>query len=315
MNKFKDYFNKETIKNPEILLNHSEKPYIAPPFDILKQPDVRTPVVLRSVLEGEKFNTSKSEMTFALGKDIANDDVVCDLDSMPHMLIAGGTGSGKSVCINSLIISLLYRNGPNDLKLILIDPKMVEMTPYNGLPHLLVPEAIDDVAAAVNSLDWAISEMQRRYKLFKGICRNITEYNEYASKHEGVTKLPRIVIIFDELADFMAKMKRQIEDKINALARLARAAGIHLIISTQRPSRDVITGTIKSNLPSRIALLTNTANESNFIIGREGAEQLPEDGSMLLFEPFYFENPQLIKKCMVSNEEVIAVADYVKSKN
>ena len=276
--------------------------------------DVRTPVVLRSVLEGEKFNTSKSEMTFALGKDIANDDVVCDLDSMPHMLIAGGTGSGKSVCINSLIISLLYRNGPNDLKLILIDPKMVEMTPYNGLPHLLVPEAIDDVAAAVNSLDWAISEMQRRYKLFKGICRNITEYNEYASKHEGVTKLPRIVIIFDELADFMAKMKRQIEDKINALARLARAAGIHLIISTQRPSVDVITGTIKSNLPSRIALSLKTAADSTTILGSAGAEKLLGYGDMLYY-PTSFNEPQRLQGCYVSSEEVFAVVDYIKSHN
>lgn len=177
-------------------------------FGIEVANDVRTPVLLRSVLEGEKFNRSNSELTFALGKDIANQDVVCDLESMPHLLIAGGTGSGKSICINGLIVSLLYRNGPSDLKLILIDPKMVEMGPYNGIPHLLVPEAIDDVAAAVNSLDWAINEMRRRFSLFKGIsARNISEYNQYAREHEGVVKLPRIVIIFDELADFMSQQK------------------------------------------------------------------------------------------------------------
>ena len=284
-------------------------------FGIEVANDVRTPVLLRNVLEGEKFNRSESELTFALGKDIANQDVVCDLESMPHMLIAGGTGSGKSICINGLIISLLYRNSPSDLKLILIDPKMVEMTPYNGIPHLLVPEAIDDVAAAVNSLDWAINEMRRRYNLFKGIsARNISEYNQYAREHEGVVKLPRIVIIFDELADFMSQQKRNIEDKINSLARLARAAGIHLIISTQRPSVDVITGTIKSNLPSRIALSLKTAADSSTILGSGGAEKLLGKGDMLYY-PQSFNEPQRLQGCYVSSEEVLAVVDYIKKHN
>ena len=284
-------------------------------FGIEVANDVRTPVLLRSVLEGEKFNRSNSELTFALGKDIANQDVVCDLESMPHLLIAGGTGSGKSICINGLIVSLLYRNGPSDLKLILIDPKMVEMGPYNGIPHLLVPEAIDDVAAAVNSLDWAINEMRRRFSLFKGIsARNISEYNQYAREHEGVVKLPRIVIIFDELADFMSQQKRNIEDKINSLARLARAAGIHLIISTQRPSVDVITGTIKSNLPSRIAFSLKTAADSSTILGEGGAEKLLGKGDMLYY-PQSFNEPERLQGCFVSTEEVSAVVKYIKEHN
>ena len=284
-------------------------------FGIEVANDVRTPVLLRSVLEGEKFNRSNSELTFALGKDIANQDVVCDLESMPHLLIAGGTGSGKSICINGLIVSLLYRNGPSDLKLILIDPKMVEMGPYNGIPHLLVPEAIDDVAAAVNSLDWAINEMRRRFSLFKGIsARNISEYNQYAREHEGVVKLPRIVIIFDELADFMSQQKRNIEDKINSLARLARASGIHLIISTQRPSVDVITGTIKSNLPSRIAFSLKTAADSSTILGEGGAEKLLGKGDMLYY-PQSFNEPERLQGCFVSTEEVSAVVKYIKEHN
>ena len=284
-------------------------------FGIEVANDVRTPVLLRSVLEGEKFNRSNSELTFALGKDIANQDVVCDLESMPHLLIAGGTGSGKSICINGLIVSLLYRNGPSDLKLILIDPKMVEMGPYNGIPHLLVPEAIDDVAAAVNSLDWAINEMRRRFSLFKGIsARNISEYNQYAREHEGVVKLPRIVIIFDELADFMSQQKRNIEDKINSLARLARASGIHLIISTQRPSVDVITGTIKSNLPSRIAFSLKTAADSSTILGEGGAEKLLGKGDMLYY-PQSFNEPERLQGCYVSTEEVSAVVKYIKEHN
>ncbi len=284
-------------------------------FGIEVANDVRTPVLLRSVLEGEKFNTSKSELTFALGKDIANQDVVCDLESMPHLLIAGGTGSGKSICINALIISLLYRNSPSDLKLILIDPKMVEMTPYNGIPHLLVPESIDAVAAAVNSLDWAIGEMRRRYNLFKNYSvRNISEYNAYARSNDGVVKLPRIVIIFDELADFMSQQKRNIEDKINSLARLARAAGIHLIISTQRPSVDVITGTIKSNLPSRIALSLKTSADSSTILGEGGAEKLLGKGDMLYY-PQSFNEPQRLQGCYVGTDEVSAVVKYIKEHN
>lgn len=275
---------------------------------------VKTPVGLRGIIESPEFNSSKSMLTFGLGRDIGNDNIVCDLETMPHMLIAGGTGSGKSVCINALIISLLYRCSPSDLKLILIDPKMVEMTPYNGLPHLLVPEAIDDVQAAVNALDWAIGEMNKRYKLFKGRFRNISEYNAYAKVTDGVNTIPRIIIIFDELADFMAKMKRQVEDKINSLARLARAAGIHLVVSTQRPSVDVITGTIKSNLPSRIALSLKTAGDSMTILGSGGAEKLLGYGDMLYY-PTTRNVPLRLQGAYVSGEEVRAVVDYIKSHN
>lgn len=275
---------------------------------------VRTPVSLRSVLESSEFNTAKSLLTFGLGRDIGNTNIVCNLEEMPHMLIAGGTGSGKSVCINALLVSLLYRCSPNDLRLILIDPKMVEMTPYNGLPHLLVPEAIDDVNAAVNALDWAINEMQKRYALFKGRFRNISEYNEYAKATDGVNTIPRIVIVFDELADFMAKRRRDVDDKINALTRLARAAGIHLVVSTQRPSVDVITGTIKSNLPSRIALSLKTSADSMTILGEGGAEKLLGNGDMLYY-PTSFNEPLRLQGAYVDGSEVNNIVKFIKDNN
>lgn len=275
----------------------------------------RTPVSLKSVIEDRVFNNAKSMLTFGLGRDIGNVNHVCDIESMPHMLIAGSTGSGKSVCINALILSLLYKCGPNDLKLILIDPKQVELSIYSGLPHLLVPEVIDDPDIAINALDYAINEMKKRFALFKkNEVRNISEYNEIARKSDKLNTIPRIVIVFDELADFMLARKREIEDRIGKLTRLSRAAGLHLVMATQRPSVDIVTGTIKSNLPSRVAFAVKTAADSMTILGMGGAEKLLGKGDML-YLPQSRNEPLRLQCALVERDEVKAVVDYVKANN
>ena len=275
----------------------------------------RATVSLKNLVMSEEFNRAKSILTFALGKDIANTNNVCDLESMPHMLIAGATGSGKSVCINSLIVSLLYRCGPNDLKLILVDPKQVELNLYSGLPHLLVPEVIDDPEIAINALDWLIVEMKERFQMFKkNEVRNIAEYNAVASKKgSGLNKIPRIVCVIDELADFILVKKKEIEDRIGKITRLSRAAGIHLVVATQRPSVDIVTGTIKSNLPSRIAFAVTSTADSMTILGGGGAEKLLGKGDML-YAPQGKEALRL--QCtLVERDEVKAVVDYIKANN
>ncbi|MEG1612763.1 MAG: DNA translocase FtsK [Clostridia bacterium] len=276
---------------------------------------VRSAVSLKSIIMSEEFNTAKSMLTFALGKDIGNDNFVCDLESMPHMLIAGATGSGKSVCINSLIVSLLYKCGPNDLKLILVDPKQVELNLYSGLPHLLLPEVIDDPVVAINALDWTIEEMKARFTIFKKYqVRNISEYNSIAAKTPGLNKIPRIVFIIDELADFILVKKKEIEDRIGKVTRLSRAAGIHLVVATQRPSVDIVTGTIKSNLPSRIAFAVQSAADSMTILAGGGAENLLGKGDML-FAPQSRPEPIRLQCTLVERDEVKAVVDYIKAHN
>ncbi len=271
---------------------------------------------LRDVLDTPEFHENKAPLTFALGKDIAGAIKVCDLASMPHLLVAGSSGSGKSVCLNVLLISLLYKLGPEDLKLILIDPKRVEFTSYNGLPQLLTPTAINQPKQALNALDWAIMEMDNRYSLFQKMrVRDFKEYNSLEVVYKGKEpKLPRIVIVIDELADLMMLAKKDLEDKIMRLAQLARAAGIHLIIATQRPSVDVITGTIKANLPSRIAFAVTNFADSKTILDQGGADKLLGKGDML-YAPQNLPEPVRIQCPFVSNTEVINIVEFIKSHN
>ena len=271
---------------------------------------------LRDVLDSPEFHNTKSALPFALGKNISGVIKICDLASMPHLLIAGSTGSGKSVCLNIIIISLLYKMGPDDLKLILIDPKRVEFSSYNGLPQLYTPEAICQPKQALNAFDWAIAEMDRRFNTFQQLkVRNFEEYNSLEAVYKGKEpKLPRIVIIVDELADLMSFGKKELEDKIMRIAQLARAAGIHLILATQRPSVDVITGTIKTNLPSRIAFSLNNYQDSMTIINQGGAEKLLGKGDMLYF-PQNLPEPIRIQCPFLTNDEVKNIVDFVIKHN
>lgn len=273
-------------------------------------------VSLRDVLESKNFTSSKSALTFALGQDIANECRVTRLDKAPHMLVAGSTGSGKSVCLNSMLISWIFKASPEDLRLILIDPKQVEFTPYNGLPHLLIPKVITSTDKALNALSWCIDEMERRYKSFSNFAvRNIEEYNDTDEvKSNMAEKFPYIVVVVDELADLMSQSKKEFEEKIMRLTQKSRAAGIHLVLATQRPSVDVITGTIKNNLPTRIAFAVSSFADSKTIIGESGAENLLGRGDML-FAPIDNPTPSRIQGCFVSNEEIKAVLDFVKDNN
>lgn len=229
-------------------------------------------VRLSEILQSAKFNQSKSPATFGLGKDLFGEEYVCDIKELPHMLIAGATGAGKSCCINSLIISLLYKASPEEIRLIMVDPKRVELSVYSGIPHLMLDEIICDVDKAIRALNWAITEMQRRIEYLSNLkYRDIDEYNQNCEK-EGYEKMPRIVVIVDELADLMAQGKKAVEDAINRIARLARAVGIHLILATQRPSVDVVSGTIKNNLPSRVAFKVTSGPDSRTILDAGGAE-------------------------------------------
>lgn len=273
----------------------------------------QTAVFLREVLENEEFIESKKKLAFALGKDISGKCVVGDLCKMPHTLIAGATGSGKSVCINSLIISLLYKYNPDEVKLLMVDPKVVELNVYNGIPHLLIPVVTDPKKAAA-ALNWAVNEMTNRYKLFADMgVRNMESYNELYNKGMITEKLPYIVIIVDELADLMMVCPNDVEDYIGRLAQMARAAGMHLVIATQRPSVDVITGVIKANIPSRISFAVSSQIDSRTILDSSGAEKLLGKGDMLYY-PVGESKPLRVQGCFISEEEVEKVISFIKSK-
>lgn len=273
-------------------------------------------ISLKEVLDSKEFYSSNAPLTFALGKDIAGKLRVCNIASMPHLLIAGSTGSGKSVCLTSLIISLLYKCSPDDLRLILIDPKRVEFFMYNNLPHLLIPEVITSSEKAINAFNYAIKEMERRFEEFQELyVKNLEEYNQTQEVANGEkSKLPYIVIIVDEMNDLMSTNKKEIEDRVIKLAQKSRAAGIHLILATQRPSVDVITGTIKANLPSRIAFAVTSNVDSKTILDSVGAEKLLGRGDML-YSPREYPEPVRIQGAYCSNEEIKAVVDFVKTNN
>lgn len=270
-------------------------------------------VTMREILESSEFENGKSKLSTALGRDIAGNCIIADIAKMPHMLIAGATGSGKSVCINSIIISILYKASPSEVRLVMIDPKVVELGVYNGIPHLLVP-VVTDPRKAAGALGWAVTEMLNRYKLFAdNNVRDLKGYNEMAKDKEGVDPMPQIVIIIDELADLMMAAPNEVEDSICRLAQMARAAGMHLIIATQRPSVDVITGVIKANIPSRIAFAVSSQVDSRTILDGGGAEKLLGRGDML-FSPVGMPKPLRVQGCFVSDKEVEAVVAFVKNK-
>ncbi|EKD29893.1 MAG: hypothetical protein ACD_78C00224G0002, partial [uncultured bacterium (gcode 4)] len=271
--------------------------------------DRRDMIGIREVLESPSFLNHRSNMAMAVGKDINGDYIVADMSKMPHLLIAGQTGSGKSVGMNGFIISLLYRNSPDMLRMIMIDPKRVELGMYNGIPHLLTP-VINDPEKALNALKWSIAEMLRRYDVFQtSRARNLAEYNEKVGKKD---KLPHIVIIIDELADFMMSgNKKEVENSIARIAQMARAVGMHLIVATQRPSVDVITGLIKANIPSRIAFTVASQIDSRTILDATGAEDLLGNGD-LLYSPVGSSGPERIQGVYVSTEEVEAVVNHIK---
>ncbi|MBQ8768062.1 MAG: DNA translocase FtsK [Oscillospiraceae bacterium] len=272
-----------------------------------------TTVSLREVIDSNEFCRAKSKSSFAVGKDIGGSCIVGNISKLPHMLIAGTTGSGKSVCMNSIIISLLYKASPDDVKLIMVDPKMVELGIYNGIPHLLIP-VVTDPKKAAGSLQWAVTEMMRRYKSMSDAgVRDLESYNSIIETQEieGV-KLPHVVVIIDELADLMLVAAKEVEESICRIAQMGRAAGIHLVIATQRPSADVITGLMKANIPSRIAFAVASAMESRIILDTPGAEKLVGRGDML-FAPIGAGKPLRVQGCFVSDEEVEAVASYVKN--
>ena len=274
--------------------------------------DAVTMVRLREIIDSDEFKNSKSKITFAVGKDISGKAIVADLKSMPHLLIAGSTGSGKSVCINSIITSLLYKADPDEVKLILVDPKVVELGNYNGIPHLLIP-VVTDPSNAAAALNWAVAEMTDRYKKFaeEGV-RDLESYNEYMRANEEPEKvMPQVVIIIDELADLMMAAPSQIEESICRLAQMARAAGMHLIVATQRPSVDVITGVIKANIPSRIAFAVSSQVDSRTILDMQGAEKLVGKGDML-FNPMGMGKPIRVQGTFVTDGEVHKVIDFVK---
>ena len=269
-----------------------------------------TTVTLREVIDSAAFAQSRSKSSFAVGKDIGGTCIVGNIAKMPHMLIAGTTGSGKSVCMNSIIISLLYKASPDDVKLIMVDPKMVELGIYNGIPHLLIP-VVTDPKKAAGSLQWAVTEMLRRYKLMSDAgVRDLESYNGIVSAEDG-QKLPQVVIIIDELADLMLVAAKEVEDSICRIAQMGRASGMHLIIATQRPSADVITGLMKANIPSRIAFSVASAMESRIILDTQGAEKLVGKGDML-YAPIGSGKPLRVQGCFVTDGEVEAVASYVK---
>lgn len=278
--------------------------------------DKITTIGIKEIINSREFMEAKAPLTFALGKDINGDIKLCNLADMPHLLVAGATGSGKSVCLNSIIVSLIYRTSPEDLRLILIDPKRVEFSIYDGLPHLLQPRIISEIDKAINALNWSIAEMERRFALFQNVrARNLKEYNLSQAVVSGEQeKLPLIVIIIDELADFMIQAKKELEDKIARLAAKARACGIHLILATQRPSVNVITGTIKANFPSRIAFAVMSYVDSKTIIDSAGAEKLLGKGDMLYF-PNDRPEPTRIQGCFVSTKEVEQVVEFIKANN
>ena len=270
-------------------------------------------VSLREILESDSFRSSKSKLAFAVGRDIAGNAVIGDIARLPHMIIAGATGSGKSVCTNSIIMSILYHATPEEVKLILIDPKIVEFTVYEGIPHLLIP-VVTDPKKAAGALNWAVQEMQRRYNLFaENSVRDLGDYNAAAAQpNSPLEPMPQIVVIIDELADLMMTTSKEVEDAICRLAQKARAAGMHLIIATQRPTTDIITGLIKANIPSRIALSVMSQVDSRTILDTGGAEKLLGHGDML-YLPNGKIKPVRVQGCFTSTKEIEKVVDFIKS--
>ncbi|MCI8612924.1 MAG: DNA translocase FtsK [Clostridia bacterium] len=274
-------------------------------------------VALRDIIGSKEFQNASSPLTLAVGKDIAGANIICNLEKMPHLLIAGATGSGKSACLNSIIASILYKASPEDVRLILIDPKEVEFRIYRDMPHLLMKEIINETDQAIRAFKWAKLEMDRRYKLLSQYCtRNIQEFNACSAVKDGIEeKMPRIVIVVDELCELMMSGNRKdMEDKIMSMAQKARAAGIHLILATQRPSVDVITGTIKANLPSRIAFAVASFNDSRTILDQGGAESLLGRGDML-YSPADMPQPKRVQGAFITSEEVASIVEFVKAHN
>ena len=273
-----------------------------------------SPVHIHEVIDSKAFRDHPSKVAFAVGKDIAGNCIVGNIAKLPHLLIAGTTGSGKSVCTNSLIISLLYKATPEEVRLIMVDPKMVELGIYNGIPHLLIP-VVTDPKKAAGALQWAVTEMMKRYRAFSEIgVRDLASYNAHAAKTEGMEKMPQIVVVIDELADLMLVAAKEVEESICRVAQMGRAAGMHLIIATQRPSADVITGLMKANIPSRIAFAVASALESRIILDTTGAEKLVGRGDMLYF-PLGSGKPQRVQGCLISDEDVAAVVGFIKEQS
>ena len=268
-------------------------------------------VHIHDVIDDAAFRNHSSKVAFAVGKDIGGNAIIGNIARLPHLLIAGTTGSGKSVCTNSLIISLLYKATPEEVRLIMVDPKMVELGVYNGIPHLLIP-VVTDPKKAAGALQWAVTEMMKRYRTFADMgVRKLEEYNAKAAKTEGVEKLPYVVVLIDELADLMLVAAKEVEESICRVAQMGRAAGMHLVIATQRPSADVITGLMKANIPSRIAFAVSSSLESRIILDTTGAEKLVGKGDML-WNPLGAQKPLRVQGCFVTDEEVEAVVDFVK---
>ncbi|MBP3727404.1 MAG: DNA translocase FtsK, partial [Pseudobutyrivibrio sp.] len=283
---------------------------------------VKSMVSFKELVASKEFKGAKSKISFCVGKDISGEVIVGNIEKMPHLLIAGATGSGKSVCINTMIMSILYHATPDEVKMIMVDPKMVELSVYNGIPHLLLP-VITDAKKAAGALHWAVKEMMDRYELFaQAGVRNLEGFNEKADsdalpeeiKEEKRVRMSQLVIILDEVADLMMVAAADVEDSIVRLAQLARAAGIHLIIATQKPTVNVITGLIKANVPSRIAFSVSSGNDSRVILDMNGAEDLLGNGDML-YAPQNLSKPIRVQGAFVSDEEVSAVVDFLKNNN
>jgi len=270
-----------------------------------------TPVLIRDVIESRDFMEHPSKTAFALGRDIGGRNIIGNIEKLPHVLIAGTTGSGKSVCTNSLIISLLYKSTPDEVRFIMVDPKMVELAPYNGIPHLLIP-VVTDPKKAAGALQWAVFEMMKRYKTFSenGV-KKLEEYNKLAAVREDLEKLPSVVVVIDELADLMLVAAKEVEESICRVAQMGRAAGVHLGIATQRAPADVRTGLMKANIPSRIAFAVASSLESRIILDTTGAEKLVGKGDML-YAPLGEGKPTRVQGCFISPEEIEDVVSYVK---
>ena len=270
-----------------------------------------SPVSIRTVLESREFTSHPSTTAFAVGKDISGRNIIGNISKLPHVLIAGTTGSGKSVCTNSLIVSMLYKSTPEEVRFIMVDPKMVELAPYNGIPHLLIP-VVTDPKKAAGALQWAVYEMMKRYKMFSehGV-KDLASYNKIAATDEALKKMPSVVVVIDELADLMLVAAKEVEESICRVAQMGRAAGMHLVIATQRPSADVITGLMKANIPSRIAFAVASAMESRIILDTAGAEKLVGRGDML-YAPLGEGKPKRVQGCFISSEEIERVVNFVK---
>ena len=270
-----------------------------------------SPVFIRSVLESREFTNHKSNVAFAVGKDISGKNIIGNISKLPHVLIAGTTGSGKSVCTNSLIVSMLYKSTPEEVRFIMVDPKMVELAPYNGIPHLLIP-VVTDPKKAAGALQWAVYEMMKRYKLFsEHNVKDLASFNTLAKTDPELKKLPTVVIVIDELADLMLVAAKEVEESICRVAQMGRAAGMHLVIATQRPSADVITGLMKANIPSRIAFAVASSLESRIILDNAGAEKLVGRGDML-YAPLGEGKPRRVQGCLITAEEIERVVSFVK---